>query len=74
MSSTDTTTIAVHRALHEALNSAREAKQLLNDGDARPDLDDMADLGTMVAAISENVLAINATMAVRARMARGSNI
>jgi hypothetical protein len=73
MSSPDTTTIAVHRALHEALNSAREAKHLLDDGEARPDLDDMVDLGTMVAAISENVLAINATMAARARMARGSS-
>lgn len=73
MSSPDTTTIAVHRALHEALNSAREAKQLLDDGEARPDLDDMVELGTMVAAISENVLAINATMAARTRMARGSN-
>jgi hypothetical protein len=34
----------------------------------------MVELGTMVAAISESVLAINATMAARTRMARGSNI
>ena len=41
MSSTDTTTIAVHRALHEALNSARDARHHLEDGDATPDLDDL---------------------------------
>ena len=45
MSSTDPTTIAVHRALHEALNSAREARHHLEDGDATPDRDDLVALG-----------------------------
>ncbi len=45
MSSTDPTTIGVHRALHEALNSAREARHHLDDGDAAPDLDDLVELG-----------------------------
>ena len=38
MSSTDPTTIGVHRALHEALNSAREAQHRLDDGECRPRL------------------------------------
>jgi len=49
MSSTDTTTIGVHRALHEALNSAREARHHLESGEATPDLDDLVELGTLLA-------------------------
>lgn len=73
MSSTDPTTIAVHRALHEALNSARQARQRLDDGNAAPDLDDLVELGTLVAALSDNVMAVNAAMIAKARLARGSN-
>ena len=58
MSSTDSTTIGVHRALHEALNSAREARHRLDDGDATPDLDDLVELGTLVAGLSEAVVAM----------------
>ena len=50
MSSTDTTTIGVHRALHEAVNSAREAQHRLDDGDATPDADDLVELGKLLAA------------------------
>ena len=73
MSSTDPTTIGVHRALHEALNSAREARHHLQDGDATPDLDDLVELGKLVAALSESVMAINAEMMAKARLARGGN-
>jgi hypothetical protein len=73
MSSTDPTTIGVHRALHEALNSAREARHHLDDGDATPDLDDLVELGKLVAGLSEAVTAVNAEMIEKARLARGSN-
>jgi len=67
VSSSDDTTISVHRALHEALNSAREARQHFDDGDASPDLDDLAELGTLVASLSEAVLAVNSGMLAKAR-------
>jgi tRNA C32,U32 (ribose-2'-O)-methylase TrmJ len=72
MSSTDPTTIGVHRALHEALNSAREARHRLDDGDAAPDLDDLVELGKLVAALSESVTAVNSEMMEKARLAQGS--
>ena len=73
MSSTDPTTIGVHRALHEALNSAREARHHLDDGDATPDLDDLVELGTLLAGLSEAVMAVNAEMTAKARLAQGSH-
>ncbi len=73
MSSSDPTTIGVHRALHEALNSARQARQRLDDGDAAPDLDDLAELGTLLASLSESVMAINSAMLAKARLAQRSN-
>jgi hypothetical protein len=69
MSSNDTTTIAVHRALHEAVNSAREAQHHLDDGDATPDLDDLVELGKLLAALSESAMAVNAEMMEKARAA-----
>ena len=74
MSSTDPTTIGVHRALHEALNSAREARHRLEDGDAAPDLDDLRELGTLLAALSESVMAVNADMLARAHLVRDANM
>jgi hypothetical protein len=73
MSSTDPTTIAVHRALHEALNSAREARHHLDDGEATPDLDDLVELGTLLAGLSEATAAINSGMTQKARQAQGSH-
>ena len=73
MSSTDPTTIGVHRALHEALNSAREARHHLDDGDVAPDLDDLVELGKLLAGLSEAAMAVNAGMTEKARLARGSN-
>jgi hypothetical protein len=73
MSSTDTTTIAVHRALHEALNSAREARHHLEDGDATPDMDDLVELGKLLAGLSESVMATNSDMMAKARLARDAN-
>ena len=70
MSSTDPTTIGVHGALHEALNSAREARHHLEDGEATPDLDDLVELGKLLAGLSEAAMAINAEMAARARDAK----
>ena len=70
MSSTDPTTIGVHRALHEALNSAREARHLLEDGEATPDLDDLAELEKLLAGLSEAATAINAEMTAKARDAK----
>ena len=67
MSSTDVTTIGVHRALHEALNSAREARHHLEDGDATPDAEDLAALGTILASISEAIMAVNAGMLAKAK-------
>ena len=71
VSSSDPTTIGVHRALHEALNSAREARKRLDDGDAAPDLDDLVELGNLLAGLSESVMAVNSGMAAKARLARG---
>jgi len=73
MSSTDPTTIGVHRALHEALIAAREAQHRFDNGDATPDLDDLVELGKLVAGLSEAVTAVNAEMMEKARLARGSN-
>jgi hypothetical protein len=70
MSSTDSTTIGVHRALHEALNSAREARHRLEDGDAAPDLDDLVELGTLLAGLSEAMMAVNSEMTAKARLAQ----
>ena len=67
MSSTDATTIGVHRALHEALNSAREAQHHLEDGEATPDLEDLTALGTLVASISEAIMAVNTGMLAKAK-------
>jgi len=69
MSSTDPTTIGVHRALHEALNSAREARHHLEDGDAAPDLDDLVELGKLLAALSESMMTVNSEMMAKARLA-----
>jgi hypothetical protein len=73
MSSTDPTTIGVHRALHEALISAREAQHHFDDGDAAPDLDDLVELGTLLAGLSESLVAINSGMLAKARLAQGSH-
>ncbi len=70
MSSTDPTTIGVHRALHEALNSAREAQHRLEEGDATPDLDDLVELGKLLAGLSESVTAVNTGMLAKARDAK----
>ncbi len=72
MSSTDETTIGVHRALHEALNSAREARQRFDEGNATPDLDDLEQLGSLLASLSESVMAVNSGMMTKAREAQGS--
>jgi hypothetical protein len=71
MSSTDPTTIGVHRALHEALNSAREARHHLDDGNATPDLDDLVELSTLLSGLSEALAAVNSGMAEKARLAKG---
>ena len=73
MSSTDPTTIGVHRALHEALNSAREARHHLEDGEATPDLDDLVELGTLLAGLSESLTAVNSEMLAKARLAQKAN-
>jgi len=73
MSSTDPTTIGVHRALHEALNSAREAQHRLDDGDATPDLDDLVELGTLLAGLSQSLVAVNSGMLAKAHLAQGSH-
>jgi hypothetical protein len=73
MSSNDTTTIGVHRALHEALNSAREAQHRLDDGDATPDLEDLVELGKLLAGLSESIMAVNSGMVAKARLAREAN-
>ena len=67
MSSTDPTTIGVHRALHEALIAAREAQHRLDNGDATPDLDDLVELSTLLAGLSESVTAVNSGMIAKAR-------
>jgi hypothetical protein len=70
MSSTDPATIGVHRALHEALNSARDARHRLEDGDATPDLDDLVELGKLLAGLSESIMAVNSEMTEKARAAQ----
>jgi hypothetical protein len=44
----------------------------LQDGDAAPDLDDLVELGTLLAGLSESVMAVNAEMMARARLAHGA--
>jgi hypothetical protein len=73
MSSTDQTTIGVHRALHEALNSAREARHRLEDGDATPDLDDLVELGKLLAGLTEVITAVNSEMLAKASLAQDAN-
>jgi hypothetical protein len=73
MSSTDPTTIGVHRALHEALNSAREAQHHLDNGDATPDLDDLVELGKLLAGLAESAMTVNSGMLAQARLAREAN-
>jgi len=73
VSSTDPTTIGVHRALHEALNSAREARHRLEDGDATPDLDDLVELGKLLAGLSEAAMAVNSEMIAKARLAQDAD-
>jgi hypothetical protein len=73
MSSTDPTTIGVHRALHEALNSAREAQHHLDNGDATPDLDDLVELGKLLAGLSEAAMTVNSGMLAQARLAQDAN-
>jgi hypothetical protein len=73
VSSTDPTTIGVHRALHEALNSAREARHRLEDGYATPDLDDLAELAKLLAALSEAAMAVNSEMIAKARLAQDAD-
>ena len=73
MSSTAPTTIGVHRALHEALNSAREARHRLEDGDATPDLDDLVELGKLLAGLTEVVTAVNSEMLAKASLAQNAN-
>jgi hypothetical protein len=73
MSSTDPTTIGVHRALHEALNSAREARHRLEDGDATPDLDDLVELGKLLAGLTEVITAVNSEMLAKASLAQDAN-
>ena len=73
MSSTDPTTIGVHRALHEAVNSAREARHRLEGGDATPDLDDLAELAKLLAALSEAAMAVNSEMIAKARLAQDAD-
>ena len=70
MSSTDPTTIGVHRALHEALNSAREARHHLEDGEATPTWTIWWNSGKLLAGLSEAVMAVNAEMAAKARDAK----
>jgi hypothetical protein len=73
MSSSDQTTIGVHRALHEALNSAREARHRLEDGDATPDLDDLVELGKLLAGLTEVITAVNSEMLAKASLAQNAN-
>jgi hypothetical protein len=73
VSSTDPTTIGVHRALHEAVNSAREARHRLEGGDATPDLDDLAELAKLLAALSEASMAVNSEMIAKARLVRDAD-
>jgi hypothetical protein len=73
MSSSDQTTIGVHRALHEALNSAREARHRLEDGDATPDLDDLVELGKLLAGLTEVITAANSEMLAKASLAQNAN-
>jgi hypothetical protein len=73
VSSTDPTTIGVHRALHEALNSARDARHRLEDGDATPDLDDLVELAKLLAGLSEAAMAVNSEMITKARLAQDAD-
>jgi hypothetical protein len=73
VSSTDPTTIGVHRALHEAVNSAREARHRLEGGDATPDQDDLVELAKLLAALSEAAMAVNSEMIAKARLGQDAD-
>ena len=55
-----------------AATAADCADQLaaLDEGKAAPDLDDLVELGTLLAALSESVMAVNSEMMAKARLAR----
>ena len=50
-----------------------DGRHRLEEGDATPDLDDLAELGTLLAGLSEAAMAVNSEMLAKARLGAKSD-
>lgn len=69
MSSTDPTTVGVLQNVDGAFKALRTARQILDSGEAAPDMDDLMELASSMAAIQEQLMAVNHLMVDRTRRA-----
>lgn len=69
MSSTDPTTAGVLQNVDGAFKALRTARQVLDSGEAAPDMDDLMELASSMAAIQEQLMAVNHLMVDRTRRA-----
>ncbi len=69
MSSTDPTTVGVVQRVDGAFKALQAARQVLDSGAAAPDMDDLMELASLMAAIEEQLMAVNSLMVNQTRMA-----
>ena len=69
MSSTDPTTAGVLQNVDGAFKALRTARQVLDSGEAAPDMDDLMELASSMAAIGEQLMAVNSLMVNQTRLA-----
>ena len=69
MTSIDPATVGVHRELDGAFKALQNARQILERGEAAPDIDDLMGLANSMAAIGEQLMAVNSLMVDRTRRA-----
>jgi hypothetical protein len=69
VSSTDATTVGVLQNVDGAFKALRAARQVLDSGAAAPDMDDLMELASLMAATGEQLMAVNHLMVDRTRRA-----
>jgi hypothetical protein len=69
VTSIDPATVGVHRELNSALKALQTARQALESGAAAPDIDDLMGLANSMAAIQEQLMAVNSLMVNQTRLA-----
>ena len=69
MSSTDPTTVGVLQNVDGAFKALQAARQVLDSGVAAPDMDDLTELASLMAAIGEQLMAVNHLMVNQTRLA-----